>query len=103
MALGVATEGVPAPPMDAPREPHPAMRPIARLYAAVAARDGVPGGAGDNGQLVELEPATGRAALEAAVLQEGQFEGIMAHCLSTHGVHLIELPIDYSVTDELQV
>lgn len=27
----------------------------------------------------------------------------MAHCLSTQGVHLIELPIDYSVTDELQV
>jgi hypothetical protein len=27
----------------------------------------------------------------------------MAHCLSIQGVHLIELPIDYSVTDELQV
>ncbi|BDA51294.1 probable lactaldehyde dehydrogenase at C-terminar half [Coccomyxa sp. Obi] len=37
------------------------------------------------------------------ITKEGQFEGIMAHCLSTPGVHLVELPIDYSVTDELQV
>ena len=36
-------------------------------------------------------------------MQEGQFEGIVAHCLSTPGVHLIELPIDYSITDQLQV
>ena len=68
--LGVATEGVPVAPADAPREPHPALRPLARLYAGAAtARDGVPG---DNGGLVKLEPVSGRAALEAAVLREWQ-------------------------------
>ena len=36
-------------------------------------------------------------------LQVGQFEGIIQHCLSTGGVHVIDLPINYAVSAQLQV
>ena len=35
--------------------------------------------------------------------QVGQFEGIIQHCLSTPGVHVIDLPINYAVSAQLQV
>lgn len=36
-------------------------------------------------------------------VQVNQFEGILQHCLATPGVHVIELPIDYAVSAQLQV
>ena len=36
-------------------------------------------------------------------VQVNQFEGILQHCLTTPGVHVIELPIDYAVSAQLQV
>ncbi len=39
----------------------------------------------------------------SANVQVGQFEGIIQHCLSTPGVHVIDLPIDYAVSAHLQV
>lgn len=36
-------------------------------------------------------------------MQVGQFEGIIQHCLSTPGVHVIDLPINYAVSAQLQV
>ena len=38
-----------------------------------------------------------------AGVQVGQFEGIIQHCLSTPGVHVIDLPINYAVSAQLQV
>lgn len=35
--------------------------------------------------------------------QVGQFEGVMQHCLTAEGVHVIDLPVDYSASDKLQV
>ena len=42
-------------------------------------------------------------AEDCACVQVGQFEGIIQHCLSTPGVHVIDLPIDYAVSAQLQV
>ena len=36
-------------------------------------------------------------------MQVGQFEGIVQHCLATPGVHVIDLPINYAVSAQLQV
>ena len=36
-------------------------------------------------------------------VQVNQFEGILQHCLATPGVHVIDLPIDYAVSAQLQV
>lgn len=74
LTLGAALEGVPAAPMDAPREPHPALRPLTRLYAAPGAAAGNVGGAENGGRdgLAELEPAAGGVGFEAAVLGEWQ-------------------------------
>ncbi len=70
LALGAASEGVPAAPMDAPREPHPALRPLARLYAVPTAAAGTKNGGRDG--LAELESAARGVGLEAAVLGEWQ-------------------------------
>ncbi|CAK0784038.1 hypothetical protein CVIRNUC_007241 [Coccomyxa viridis] len=37
------------------------------------------------------------------IREVNQFEGILQHCLATPGVHVIELPIDYAVSAQLQV
>ncbi len=39
----------------------------------------------------------------ACAVQEGQFKEVLAHCLAEPGVHVIELPIDYSTSAQLQV
>ena len=36
-------------------------------------------------------------------MQEGEFQEVLAHCLAEPGVHVIELPIDYSTSAQLQV
>ena len=36
-------------------------------------------------------------------VQVNQFEGILQHCLATPGVHVIDLPINYAVSAQLQV
>ena len=39
----------------------------------------------------------------SGTMQVGQFEGIVQHCLTTPGVHVIDLPINYAVSAQLQV
>ena len=56
------------------------------------------------GQLIELQACLHAETGASANVQVGQFEGIIQHCLShAPGVHVIDLPINYAVSAQLQV
>ena len=37
------------------------------------------------------------------VVQEGELKEVLSECLAGEGVHVIELPIDYAMSAQLQV
>lgn len=37
------------------------------------------------------------------ITKAGELSGVLAHCLSSPAVHVVEVPIDYAVSDKLQV
>lgn len=56
---------------------------------------------GSNPDFVKLAESFGAAGHR--VTEHGQFLGLMQHCLGRSGVHVIEVPIEYTSSSHLQV